>query len=463
MSHRLHRSLGSLPTKAVSAHGLYVRDDAGNEYIDSSGGAAVMALGHGDRRVLSAMHQQLDIMHYAHAPSFTHDPGEKLATRLAALAPASLNHVYFASGGSEAVESALKLARQYFVEIGQPERVNIIGRWHGLHGGSLGALGAGGFHRRRAAYAPLLSEKMHHISPCYPYRLQRERESAEEYGLRAADLLEAEVQRLGPSTVAVFIAETVVGSTLGTVAAPPSYFTRIREICDRHGILLILDEVMCGAGRTGTFFAFEQEGIVPDIVVTAKALSAGYFPLGATLTADHIVEALRDGSGIVAHGYTHEANPVGCAAALAVLDVLEEDGLLERVQKLGVKFHDLLIERVGSHPHVGDVRGRGLFQSIELVKDRASQAVFPPEDGLAARLAVDARTRGLLFYAEACYVDPSGANEFGGDVGDHIILCPAFTTTDDELATIVELVGQTIDSVLEPVGSERVQTGTASA
>jgi adenosylmethionine-8-amino-7-oxononanoate aminotransferase len=429
MSHVFGRGPGRLPT-AVRGEGCYIHDAEGRVYLDGSGGAAVSCLGHSDAEVREAIHEQLDRIAFAHTGFFTSEPAEKLAALLAAHAPEGIDKVYLLAGGSEAVEAAIKLARQYHLERGAPERHKLIARRQSYHGNTLGALAAGGNAWRREKYAPLLVET-HHIAPCFEYRERREDESPEEYGLRAADELEAEILRLGPETVMAFIAEPVVGATAGAVPPVPGYFRRIREICDRYGVLLILDEVMCGMGRTGTLFACEQDGVAPDIVTIAKGLGAGYMPIGAMLCSGAVYNAIASGSGSFQHGHTYHGHPLSAAGALAVLRAIIERGLIERVRRQGEKLDTALHAAFGQHAHVGDIRGRGLFRGVELVEDRATKRPFDPARKLHARVKAAAMDEGLIVY-------PAGGTVNGRD-GDHILIAPPFIIED---AQIDELVGK---------------------
>ncbi|HEY0525074.1 MAG TPA: aspartate aminotransferase family protein, partial [Stellaceae bacterium] len=380
---------------------------------------------------------------YAHTSFFTNRPMEELADVLVASAPPGIEKAYFVSGGSEAIEAALKLARQYFVEIGQPQRRHFIARRQSYHGNTLGALAVGGNAWRRATYAPLLIEA-HHIAPCYAYRDRRADESEEEYGRRVADELEAKIRELGPDTVIAFVAETVSGATLGAVPPVPGYFRRVREICDRHGILLILDEVMCGIGRTGTLHACEQDGVAPDIMTIAKGLGGGYQPIGAMLLSRRIDEAIRAGSGFFQHGHTYLGHMTACAAALAVQRVIAEENLLDAVRARGAELADALAERFGNHRHVGDIRGRGLFLGIELVADRATKAPFDPALKLHARVKREAMARGLMCYPMGGTID--------GRLGDHVLVAPPYIIRSGEIAELVDRLGAAIDAA---VGSAR--------
>jgi adenosylmethionine-8-amino-7-oxononanoate aminotransferase len=440
MSHLVHRSLRADPPIAVRGEGIYLYDQAGREIIDGSGGAAVACLGHGPPKVIAAIKAQLDRLTYAHTSLFSCESAEQLADMMVGHAPGGLTHAYFCSSGSEGNEAALKMARQYFLEIGQPQRTRFIARRQSYHGNTLGALAAGGNAMRRAPYAPLLSDAFSHVSPCYAYRDRRDGESDEQYVARLAAELEAEFQRLGPQNVIGFIAETVVGATLGCVTALPGYFPAMRAVCDRHGALLILDEVMSGMGRTGTLHAWEQEGVVPDIEIVAKGLGAGYQPIGGILVSGRVIEGLRAGSGAFMHGHTYQAHPVACAAAVAVQQVIAEEHLLENVQAMGRRLEAGLTERLGNHRHIGDIRGRGLFWAVEFVADRASKSVFDPALKLHERVKQEAYARGL-----ACY--PMGGT-IDGKRGDHAILAPPYIVDAAQVDAILDRFGAAIDAAL---------------
>jgi adenosylmethionine-8-amino-7-oxononanoate aminotransferase len=448
VSHVFHRHTRLNPPVALRGEGMFLIDASGRRYLDASGGAAVSCVGHGHPAVVQAIKTQAEQLAYTHTSFFTSAPAEALADQLIADAPAGLERVYYTSGGSEAVETALKMARQYFVEIGQPERSRVIARWQSYHGNTLGALSAGGNRARRALFAPLLLD-LPHIAPCFAYRFKRDEESEADYGRRVADELEAAILRFGPETVAAFIAETVVGATAGAVPAVPGYFARIREICDRYGVLLILDEVMCGMGRTGTLHACEQEGIAPDLLVIAKGLAGGYQPIGAVLASQPIHAAFEKGSGSFRHGYTYVGHPIACAAALAVQNVIRRENLLERVRARGRHLAATLRARLGEHPHVGDIRGRGLFQAIELVHDRPSKEPFDPALALHARVKREAMARGLLVYPMGGTID--------GDRGDHVLLAPPFIVDESQVDMIVERL---VDAVDAAIATARTQGGS---
>jgi adenosylmethionine-8-amino-7-oxononanoate aminotransferase len=440
MTHVLHRQIGHAYPAATLGRGITIRDAAGKEYIDASGGAAVSCLGHSNPDVIAALHAQIDRLDYAHTGFFTTPAAEELADEMIRHAPKGIGHVYFTSGGSEGVEAALKLARQYFLERGEPQRSHFIGRLQGYHGNTLGALSVGGNLWRRRAFEPILLGNVHHVSPCYEYRGRRNDETPEAYGERLMQELSDKIDELGGENVIAFIAETMVGATLGAVPPVPGYFKRVRELCDRHGILLILDEVMCGMGRTGTLHACEQEGVAPDLMVVAKGLGGGYAPIGAVMASDGIVQALADGSGFFQHGHTYMGHPLACAAALAVQRVIQRDSLLANVREQGDHLARRLKERFGNHPFVGDVRGRGLFQAIELVADRGTKEPFDPKLKLHARIKQAALDRGVMVYPMGGTVD--------GARGDHVLLAPPFIVDQATVDTIVERLGEAVDAAI---------------
>ena len=437
------RSLvGTLPT-AVSGEGCWLVDAEGRRYLDGSGGAAVSALGHSDASVRDAVVEQVGRLAFAHTGFFTSEPAEQLGERLIANAPDGIARVYLVSGGSEAVEAAIKLARQYAVETGRPERRHIVSRRQSYHGNTLGALAAGGNQWRRAQFAPLLIDTTL-VSACFPYRGQRADEDLEAYGRRVADELEQAILDLGPDTVLAFVAEPVVGATAGAVVAAPGYFTRVREICDRYGVLLILDEVMCGMGRTGSMFACEQEGISPDIVTVAKGLGAGYQPIGAMLCTAELHDALARGSGLFQHGHTYLAHPVAAAAGVAVMDAIVGRDLLPRVVTAGERVDATLRARLGDHPVVGDIRGRGLFRAVELVADRDTRAPVDPSLRLHARVKRAALEEGLIVYPMGGTVD--------GVHGDHVLIAPPYIISDEEIDELVARLGRALERALADVG-----------
>ncbi len=439
MTHLLHRAIHSRLPVAVGGKGIELFDAEGKAYIDASGGAAVSCLGHSHPAVSAALHEQLDRLAYAHTGFFTSDAAEALADLLIEDAPAGLGHVYLVSGGSEAVEAALKMARQYFVEKGEPQRRHIIARRQSYHGNTLGALAAGGNEWRRAQFKPLLIET-HHIDPCYAYRLQEPDESDEAYAARAAQQLEDKILELGADEVIAFVAETVVGATSGAVPPVADYLKRIRAICDRYGVLLILDEVMCGMGRTGKLHACEQDGVAPDLMTIAKGLGGGYQPVGAVLLSDRVFDAFANGSGFFQHGHTYMAHPMAAAAGLAVQHVIRQENLLANVVAMGAELESQLTDRLGNHHHVGDIRGRGLFRGVELVADRASKQPFDPKLRLNALVKREAMARGLMVYPMGGTID--------GRLGDHVLLAPPFIVDRADITRIVERLGDAIDAAI---------------
>ncbi|MBP0579818.1 aspartate aminotransferase family protein [Labrys sp. LIt4] len=446
MSHLLHRTANAVMPVAVGGRGIELIDAAGKHYIDASGGAAVSCLGHGHPAVREALHRQLDTLAYAHTAFFTTDIAERLADCLIAHAPPGLERAYLVSGGSEAVEAALKMARQYFVEKGQPRRRHVIARRQSFHGNTLAALAAGGNQWRRAAFLPLLIET-HHIDPCFAYRFQAPGESGEDYAARAAQALEDKILELGPDEVIAFLAETVVGATAGAVPPVADYFRRIRAICDRYGVLLILDEVMCGMGRTGTLHACEQEGVVPDLMTVAKGLGGGYQPIGAVLLSAAIFEAFARGSGFFQHGHTYMGHAMAAAAALVVQETIVRDNLLANVVAMGDHLRERLEQRFANHAHIGDIRGRGLFRAIEFVADRSSKQPFDPALKLHAAVKREAMARGLMAYPMGGTID--------GVQGDHILLAPPFIIERGQADAVVERLGDAVDAAIAglPAGS----------
>ncbi|AWL05913.1 aspartate aminotransferase family protein [Massilia oculi] len=439
MSHIIHRSLRQVPPLAAGGEGITLVDTNGKTYIDASSGAAVSSLGHGHPDVIAAMHRQIDRCAYAHTAFFTTDVAEQLAARLVGGGPQDMGGVYFVSGGSEAIETALKLARQYWVEMGEPQRTRFLARRQSYHGNTLGALGVGGNEWRRRAFAPLLKDALR-VSACYEYRGRASGVSVDDYTAGLLDELETTILRAGPENIIAFVAEPVVGATGGAIPPTPGYFQGVREICDRHRILFIADEVMCGMGRTGTMYAIEQDGVAPDIVAVAKGLGAGYQPIGAVLAHQRIVECLRSGSGMFQHGHTYIGHPVAAAAALAVQQVIERDDLLARVRSRGAVLRRMLGDVFGVHEHVGDIRGRGLLLALEFVRDRETREPFAPERKLHAAIKAEAMARGLLVYPMGGTID--------GQHGDHVLLAPPFIATPADLSEIVSRLSDAVEAAL---------------
>jgi hypothetical protein len=431
--------MSTTPPSIVRGEGSYLFDSDGRRYLDASGGPAVSCLGHNHPKVVAAIQKQAAEVAYAYSLFFSTPAVEELAEILVTQAPAGIEKAFFVSGGSEAVEGALKLARQYFLEIGQPQRRLFIARERSYHGNTLGALALGGDVNRRMPYEPML-QSVSHIAPCYEYRHRRVDESAEQYGQRAADELEAAILAQGPENVAAFFCEPVVGASLGCAPAVPGYLKRIREICDRYGVLLVFDEVMCGMGRTGHLYACLEDQVTPDIITMAKGLGGGYMPIGGLLIHGRIFKAIADGSGMLKHGHTYAGHTLACAGALAVQQVIREEGLLAEVRRKGAILRARLEEAFGQHPHVGDIRGRGLFLGLELVADRESKATFDPAKKTWLKIRQTAMEEGLLCYPSGGCVD--------GKNGDHIVLAPAYNMPDRQIDEIVGKLGRSLDRVL---------------
>lgn len=439
-SYVLHRDLTVDLPVIVGGDGPYVIDAEGKRYLDGSGGPGVSCLGHSHPGVIDALRSQAGKIAYGWTGFFTNEPMESLAELLVAQAPAGMARACFVGSGSEAVEAALKLSRQYFVERGEPQRTKFIGRRGSYHGNTLGALGVSGHAMRRDSYESMLAASRF-VSPCYGYREKRDDESEEAYGVRLAQELEQTIRDLGPEQVAAFLAEPVVGATMGAVPATPGYFRKIREVCDRYGVLLILDEVLCGMGRTGTMYAYEQEGVAPDIVTIAKGLGAGYQPIAAMVVSERVVDVLERGSGKLRHGQTYMGHAVACAAGLAVVRAILDEKLLENVGRMGEGLRQRLAAAFGDHPHVGDVRGRGLLWAMELVEDRRTKEPFAPEKQLHSRVRRAAFEAGLLCYPGGGTVD--------GRRGDHILLAPPYNIEEHHLDEMVEKLKQGVTFGLE--------------
>ena len=431
MSHVFPRQINAPPIKAVASNGCYIFDDSGNRYLDGSGGAAVSCLGHADPEVVQAIQDQTSKMAFAHTGFFSSDPAEELAELLIKYAPGDLDRVYFVSGGSESIEAAIKLARQYHIENGEPNRRHIIARRQSYHGNTLGALAAGGNKWRRDPFEPILIN-VSHIAPCYEYIDKSNQEKTYGYGQRVAQELEDEILRLGSDTVMAFIAEPVVGATMGAVPAVQGYFKRIEEICQKYGVLLILDEVMCGMGRTGYLYAAEADNISPDILCIAKGLGAGYQPIGAMLCTKKIYDVIGGGTGFFQHGHTYMGHPVACAAGLAVVQAIIDRDLLKSVKQRSAQLLNELKILFKAHSNVGDIRGRGLFIGLELVEDRDTKKPFDPSLKIAANIKRTAFEAGLICYPM------SGTRD--GKWGDHILLAPPFVIDEKQVVELVEKV-----------------------
>ncbi|MEO3427505.1 aspartate aminotransferase family protein [Pelagibius sp. CAU 1746] len=437
MSAVFHRDLSADLPVIDRGDGVYLIDSTGKRYLDASGGAAVSCLGHNHSRVIDRLGEQLAKVSFAHTSFFTNAPAEELADDLVARAPKGFGsgRAMFLGSGSEAMEAALKLARQYFLERDEPRRNRFIARRMAYHGNTLGALSVGGHMQRREPYAPLLLD-VGRVSPCFAYRFKQQAESDEDYAYRLVQELDTEIRRIGPEEVAAFVVEPISGASLGCVPPVPGYFQGVREVCDRYGILLIADEVMCGIGRTGSFYALEQEGVAPDIITVAKGLGAGYQPIAAVLASEGVVGAIQGGSGVLANGHTYMSHAVACAGALAVLNVIDEENLVERVGTQGRLLDAVLRSRFGQHPNVGDIRGRGLFVALELVQDRETKTPFPEALRLATTIKSIARDCGLICYPSSGCAD--------GVSGDHVLLAPPYIVDDSQ----IEEIGEKLEVVL---------------
>ncbi|KAF5003125.1 hypothetical protein FDECE_10316 [Fusarium decemcellulare] len=442
----LHAKINSPPPRIVKSQGCWLETEHGHRILDASSGAAVVSIGHNESRIKEAIADQLDRVAYCYSPFFTTEAAEKISHFLTESTNGAMSKVFVVSSGTEAIEAALKIARQYFTELPtpQPARTKFIARKQSYHGNTLGSLAAGGHKARRGVYEPILSTSFSHVSPCYPYREMKPDETEQHYVSRLAKELDDEFHRLGPDTVCAFIAETVSGSSLGCMPPVPSYFKAMKEVCDRYGALLILDEVMSGIGRTGTYHAWEQEGVVPDLQTVAKGLGAGYMPVGALMVNHKVADTLAQGSGSFSHSQTYQGHPVACAAAYAVQSVVKEDSLIQNVQEMGDYLGKSLKERLRGHKHVGDVRGRGLYWGIEFVRDKESKEPFPLKEQIAGKLH-----KTGLGPEYGISLIPSTGN-VDGVRGDMVIASPPFTITKEEVDILVDRVEGVVKSVLGP-------------
>ncbi|PLB33759.1 aminotransferase, class III [Aspergillus candidus] len=445
----LHRDTRFIPRKAIGGKGSYLHLEDGTKFLDSTGGAAVSCLGHGHEEVCKAVADQVHKVAYCHTAFFGTEVTEELAQFLVDSTNGKMSKVFVVSSGSEAVEAALKLARQYFLELEtpQPQRTRFIARLPSYHGTTLGALSAGGHVQRRQPFEPILTQNTSHVSPCNAYRGKKENESDADYVARLATELDEEFQRVGPETVCAFIAEPVVGAALGAVPAVPGYFQAMKAVCERHGALFIMDEVMSGMGRCGTLHAWEQEGVVPDLQTIGKGLGGGYAPVSALLIGEKIVQAIDRGTGAFRHGQTYQGHPISCAAALAVQKIIKRDNLLENVRAMGAYLEERLRDTLGGHPFVGDIRGKGLFWGIEFVKDKSTKEAFPTSASLAFHIQETGLEKeySLSLYAASGTVD--------GIRGDHVLLAPPYNVTNEEIDIIVAKTAQVIDRVFSKVVS----------
>ncbi len=435
------RSSSPNPAVAVSAHGSTIVDADGREYLDAAGGAVVVNIGHGRSEVAEAAADQAGRLAYAHGSAFTTEPLERYAAAVGAHLPLDDPYLYPVSGGSEAIETALKMARAVHLARGEADRQIVFARWGSYHGNTLGALDLSGRRPLRRPYEGWLG-RFRHVSAAYPYRGGEPGSQALGTTAELAGELERAISAAGPGTVAAFVGEPIVGATLGAVEPPDGYWPAIAEVCRRHGVLLIADEVMTGFGRTGAWFGMDHYGIRPDLLVAAKGATSGYWPFGFVATSGEVRETIARGGAFV-HGFTYSHQPVAAAVALEVLRILEGESLVEASAAKGERLLDLLRARLGDHPAVGDIRGRGLMAGVELVQDRATKAAFPRVAKLTEAVVRIANERGLLLY--------SGTGNADGTNGDIILLGPPFVVTDAELVRIADGLGDALDAALEVV------------
>ena len=437
------RSSVADPPVAVEAFGSTIRAADGREYLDAAGGAIVVNVGHGRREIAAAMAEQAGRLAYAHGSAFTTEPLEAYAREVAVHLPLDDPAIYPVSGGSEAIETALKLARAYHVARGQTERWIVVARWGSYHGNTLGALDLSGRRSLRHPYEGWLG-RFRHVSAAYPYRAGLPGANA----LGTADELAAELERVfeaaGPGTVAAFVAEPIVGATLAAAVPPDGYWPAITEVCRRHGVLLIADEVMTGFGRTGRWFALDHWGVRPDILVAAKGASSGYWPFGFVAASDEVYRTVTGAAPGFIHGFTYSHAPVGAAVAREVLRILESESLVEASAAKGERLLALANVAFGANPAVGEIRGRGLMVGVELVADRATREPFPRAMRITESVVAAARDRSVLVY--------SGTGNANGIDGDTILLGPPFVVTEPELARIIEVLAESIDEAVATAG-----------
>jgi adenosylmethionine-8-amino-7-oxononanoate aminotransferase len=430
------------PTKyyptAVRGEGIYIYDSEGKQYLDGSGGAVVVSIGHGVKEIQEAMFKQASLISFTHGSQFTTEAAIELADKIVNISPPGLDRVYFLSGGSEAVETAVKMARQYQVDRGVPSKYKVISRWTSYHGNTLGALALSGHTGRRKYHQPLLRHTPH-IVPAYCYRCPFGLKK-ETCNLECADDLEKTILYEGPDSVSAFIAEPVVGATAGALVPRDGYFQRIREICDKYDVLLMVDEVMTGIGRTGKYFAVDHWNVIPDMIICAKGLASGYTPIYTVVTKEKIRKGIMEGNGNFVHGHTYSQNPLSCATASAVLDYIDKHDLINRSATMGVCLLDKL-ESLYKHPIVGDIRGLGLFAGVEFVKDRKTKETFDPGLKLNTLIGNRAFEKGLI-----CYPGGGGAD---GVNGDHILLAPHFIITEEQIDKLVAILDESIDEIVK--------------
>ncbi|WP_457580341.1 aminotransferase family protein [Ensifer canadensis] len=417
------------------AEGIYLWDQDGRRVIDGSSGAMVVNIGHGNRNVLEAMKRQMDRVTFAYRLHFENEPAEELARRAAEKLPEGMDKIFFVSGGSEAVESCLKLARQWAVATGQKDRWKVISRFPSYHGGTLGALAVTGYAALSDPFSPMMRE-MPKVPAPTAY-LDRDNLSMEQRGIKYADMLEDKIQSEGPESVLAFIMEPIGGASTGALVAPDSYYKRIREICDKHGILLIHDEVMSGAGRTGRFLGGDHWDCKPDLIALSKGFASGYCPLGAMAAPSRLVQPVLDAGGFQ-HGFTYAGNPLACAAGLAVLDEIDRLGLIDNAAVMGDVLRAELVTLSERFPFIGDVRGKGLLLAAEFVSDRETMKPLPKELNAHQRVVDLAYERGLIIYSRRTR---------GGVEGDHFLVCPPMIITREQIGEIVAILGDVLEQL----------------
>lgn len=435
--HVFPRSLkGEFPL-AVRSEGLYIYDEKGNRYIDGCSGALISSIGHGVPEVIGAIEKQLQEMTFAHPSRWRNRPTEEAAREIAEITPGDLDWVWFVSGGSEAVESAVKLARQYFLERdgSASQKHLILGRYNSYHGSTLGTMAVGGNMQRRRIYAPMFMEHPK-VDTHYCYRCPWGREYPS-CGVMCARQVELAIKRTGAQYIAAVLAEPVVGSTVGALPPPPEYWPMIREICDRHDVLLIADEVMTGFGRTGKAFAVDHWGVVPDIIAAAKSMAAGYVPTGGIFVTNAIVETVKRGSGAFVHGHTYNGNPLSGAATAATVKYMKKHGLFENAGKQGERLFSGMKKFEGI-PIVGEVRGLGLMRGVEIVADRNTRRPFPKAANAAAVVSEECTKRGLMVYP--------GTGMADGVDGDSFMVAPPLVVREDQVDEIVSILGESLEA-----------------
>ncbi|RFU79731.1 plp-dependent transferase [Trichoderma arundinaceum] len=443
----LHRDLKHDPFRVVSSSGFYLQFDDGRKILDATGGAAVSCIGHGDQRVVEAISAQAKTLDYCHTMFYSCPSAEDLCQKLIESTNGRMAKAFIVCSGSEAMDAAMKLCRQHFMELPVPEpsRTHFIARRESYHGTTLGALSVGCHVGRRAMFEPVLMQNISHVSPCNAYRNKMSSESTEEYVSRLARELDDEFQLAGPQKVCAFIAETVVGAALGCVPAVEGYFKAMKAVCDKYGALLVFDEVMCGMGRTGTMHAWEQEGVIPDIQTIGKGLGGGYAPIAGLLVGHRVISTLENGTGRFSHGHTYQAHPISCAAAAEVQRIIQKERLVANAFRMGKYLESLLKQKLGHHNNVGDIRGRGLFWGIEFVKDKATKAPFDRELDVGMRV----HQKGLSLNANHGILLYPGSGSVDGKLGDHILIAPAYNVTMSHIDEIVDLTVQAVEAAFE--------------